>query len=434
MIIVSLVVVMAIAAILVSSSSFVALPATVAQLWLVANAAPVASKGTELGYVPLLPACFLIAVIAWRVYAVVKDKVSLADLYVLAGCVLGVPFLLTLTASAMLLDAGSVYPVAVASVPGMLGRTVLVHLLALLIGMGPRLWRALERRYAPDADLFDTAVLALKYWAGLLVAAGLIFLALLVAHWSTAADLYRSMSQPGAALGLSGLSLLYLPNVLLGVVFVLTGGEFTLGEGALSLFGAYLVPLPPLPILAAIPGHVWPYAWALLVLPLFIAAFVSYRHLRSARRPFRTVGLAGLWSAGISLIAWIFASGTLGGYGFIGPVWWMALLSVPLWLWGAGALIAGVGWLLDSRMPELADDDLNAATVVADDAEESSESEAADDSEQDAVADMHLTRVVPDDAPSEAEAAVEEVGDDPAVEAETETELQAEEKAQPDET
>lgn len=357
-IIVSFLIVLALAGLLLTSSSFVALPASIAQLWLVANASPVASSSAELGFVPLLPAMGVISIVAWRVYSVVKEKVSLADLAILVACVLGVPLLLTLTALAMLLDAATVLPVAVPNAGVALGRTLLVHGIAMGVGMGPRLWQALGRRYVPDLPLFDTFKVVLRFW-GLLIAAALVTVVIsLAVHADAASEVYRQLSGPGSVVGLTALSVLYLPNILIGLAFVLLGGEIALADGSFSLFGAYLVPLPPLPILAAVPGSVWNYAWLILLVPLVFAALVQYKYLRAAARPFRDVGIIGLWSLLIALVALAFSTGKLGGYGVVGPVWWLALVAAPVWLWGAGLIIAAVGWFLDSRAPveELVDE------------------------------------------------------------------------------
>ncbi|QTH60526.1 hypothetical protein J5O04_05290 [Corynebacterium hindlerae] len=399
-IIVSALIVLALAGLLMTNSSFVALPASIAQLWLISTGAPVASDAADLGFVPLLPALGVIGIIAWRVYSVVKERVSLADLYVLAACIVGVPVLLTLTALAMLADAATVLPVGIPNVALALGRTMLIHLVALLIGMGPRLWRALERRYVPDSGLFDTALLAVKFWAGLLGASLVMLVGLLGAHAVTVGEIYTSLQQPGSVAGLTALSVLYLPNLLIGIAFVLLGGEFLVADGVISLFGIYLVPLPPLPILGAVPGSVWSFAWVFLLIPLVVAAIVLYRHLGVAARPFRDVGLAGLWSVLFAAVLLALTIGELGGYGVVGPLWWLGLLSAPVWLWGAGLIIASVGAILRGRekQPQALDDDAPAIesseeTSVDDDAaaneseeapEEGSVEDSAEDSDEEA--------------------------------------------------
>lgn len=369
-ILVAFLIVVALTGLLLTNSSFVALPASVAQLWLLANGAPVASNSAELGFVPLLPSIGVVALMAWRVYSVVKERVSLADLVILIACVLGVPLLLTLTALAMLVDAATVLPVAVPNVAVALGRTFLVHSLAVVVGMGTRLWQALERRYWPDWPLLTTLRRALEFWVYLLGCSLVVLVALLVAHGGTVADLYGQMSGAGSAAGLTALSVLYLPNVLLGIAAVLLGSEFVIGEGVVSLFGSYLVPLPPLPVLAAIPGQMWEYSWLLLSVPLVLGAVVQFRYVRSAQHPFRDVGLIGLWSVVIALLVLALSIGRMGGYGLVGPLWWLTLALAPVWLWGAGLVVAGVGWFLDSRAEPESDEFLDDEEDDEDEAEE----------------------------------------------------------------
>ncbi|QMV85816.1 hypothetical protein HW450_03520 [Corynebacterium hindlerae] len=425
-IIVSALIVLALAGLLMTNSSFVALPASIAQLWLISTGAPVASDTADLGFVPLLPALGVIGIIAWRVYSVVKERVSLADLYVLAACIVGVPVLLTLTALAMLADAATVLPVGIPNVALALGRTMLIHLVALLIGMGPRLWRALERRYVPDSGLFDTALLAMKFWAGLLGASLVMLVGLLGAHAGTVGEIYTSLQQPGSVAGLTALSVLYLPNLLIGIAFVLLGGEFLVADGVISLFGIYLVPLPPLPILGAVPGSVWSFAWVFLLIPLVVAAIVLYRHLGVAARPFRDVGLAGLWSVLFAAVLLALTIGELGGYGVVGPLWWLGLLSAPVWLWGAGLIIASVGAILRGRekQPQALDDDDAPAIepseetsadddTAANESEEAPEEGSVEDSAENSAEEASLPE---DDAGEDvaegAEDTEEEAGDD----------------------
>ncbi|MEJ5997277.1 cell division protein PerM [Corynebacterium sp. H130] len=422
MIIVSFLIILALAALLLTNSSFVALPASIAQLWLLANAAPVASVNAELGFVPLLPAMGVIAVIAWRVYSVVKEKVSLADLTILIACILGVPLLLTLTALAMLLDASTVLPVAVPNVALASGRTLLVHSLAMIIGMGPRLWRALERRYGGGLSLFDTAVVALKYWGYFFATALVVLVVLLATHAKTVGELYQSMGGAGSAAGLTALNIVYLPNLLIAIVMVLAGGEFAIGDGSVSLFGSYLVPLPPLPILAAVPGSMWSYAWLFLLIPLVLAAFVEFRYLRGADRPFRDAGLIGAWSLVIALIVIAFATGRLGGYGVIGPVWWLALVTAPVWLWGVGLAIAGVGWVMDSRHDaELVDD-------IEDESEEVAEEETSEEVSEEAMEEETPEEQASEEEVEEEEASEGEAPEEDASEEEVEEETEQEEE------
>lgn len=359
-IVVSFLIVGAFAGILLTNSSFVALPASIAQLWLLANAAPVASSSTELAAVPLLPAMIVVALIAWRVYSAVKDKVSLADLYVLIACVLGVPLLMTFAALAMLLDAKSVLPVALPSISVALGRTVVVHALAFLVGLGPRLWRALVRRFGGPTSLFDTLVTAVRYLGGL---AGLGLGAVLVSlavHHRAVAEVFRAYSDSTAQGNVTALSVLYLPNLALFAAFVLAGVEVAVGRGSISLFGTYLVPLPPLPVLAAAPGSSWPYAWLLLLVPLGVAVAVSYRRIMSAERPLFDALLTSTWALVLTIVLTFMSGGRVGQYGYIGPVWWLAIIFVPLWLLVACLVAAGLSKVLGrgAQLPDAPDSEV----------------------------------------------------------------------------
>ncbi|AKK02648.1 cell division protein PerM [Corynebacterium epidermidicanis] len=334
--------VVAIAGILLTNSSFVALPATIAQLWLISQGAPVASSSTQLAIVPLLPMMGVVALGARRVYGVVKDRVSLADLYVLVACVAGVPLLLSLTAVAMLLDAAQVLPVAVPSVGLVLSRTLMTSLLGFAFGMGSRLWRALLKRFNLPAEIFDGLVIALRYLAGLGAVGLVAVLVSIVAHAGQLGEVFGAYTDPAARGNLIGLSVLYLPNMAMFAAMVLTGVELAIGRGALSLFGAFLVPLPPLPVLVAVPASVWPYAWALLAIALLVGFAVSYRPLLRAQRPLLDVGCAAIWTIVLTAVLLLFTSGSMGQHGFVGPVWWLALLLVPVWLVGSGLVLVGV--------------------------------------------------------------------------------------------
>src|SRR5699024_8757332 len=131
-----LVVVAAVAALMFSAASMVALPATIAQLWLALNMSAVSGSGEVVSVIPMVPAMVLVWTVARRVHKSVRKRVSIADLAVLAALVLAIPLSLTGIASAMLYDASGVLDVDVPPVPVMLGRVLLLHASALFLGMG----------------------------------------------------------------------------------------------------------------------------------------------------------------------------------------------------------------------------------------------------------------------------------------------------------
>lgn len=165
--------VVALAALLLSSSPMAWLPTVVGEAWMVFNLAPIRAGGIDLGIVPALPALLLVWLVGRRVRAAVKDKVSINDLLVLAACVFAVPFILTSIAWFMLWDAGKVYDVAPPGYLSVLPRMLLLHAAALVYGMGTRLWKALAKRSGVPRVLVDAARIGFNY-LGALCAVGLV--------------------------------------------------------------------------------------------------------------------------------------------------------------------------------------------------------------------------------------------------------------------
>ena len=102
--------------ILLSGGRPAALPAAIAETWFVAHGVPVTFDGVTLGAIPLLPAIGVAALIAWRVRAATKDRVSILDLYAIAGLVILIPFTLSAIAWFMVADASAVFPVTAPAV------------------------------------------------------------------------------------------------------------------------------------------------------------------------------------------------------------------------------------------------------------------------------------------------------------------------------
>ncbi len=340
---VALIVVVALASVLLAGQPLAWLPTIIAESWMVMNLAPVNAGGISLSMVPLLPAIMLFTFVAYRVHAAIRKRVSVRDLLILVGWVLGIPLILTLIAAGMLWDAGRVYDVAPPGLPLTLARVVLLHLSAMAVGMGPRLWRALARRYNVPTYAVDAALAALRF-LGLLAAAGAVVLVVLfAAGWDRQEQLIGAYPQLGAG-GVTGLvliSLAYLPNAVIAAAAVLAGADFVAGGASVSLFDIHLVPLPPVPLLGVIPGAVAPWAVGLMVVPAAAAIAVQWRARAGAGQVLATAGWAGLFSA----ILVFFVSGELGYFGFSGPTLWLAVALVFAWVAVPGlAIAAGLAW------------------------------------------------------------------------------------------
>lgn len=333
-----IIVVLAFGAVLIIGGRMAALPASIAELWMITNLAPVVFDAITVSVLPMVPAMGLIGLMAYRVHRLVKTKVSMIDLGVLLASVFLVPVLLTLIAWAMLWDASRVFPVEAPPLWQALARTVVVHLVALVLGMGPRLWRAVAARYSVPATLIDGAVDAWRFFWRMSAASVVLLVIVLAFGWERQEQMieaYGGLTTAGIV-GLIALSVLYLPNAVISAAAVLLGSEVQIGDAGISLFSIHLVPLPPLPLTALIPGQVSQWAPLLLLVSAGVASWVMVK-----ARPgvLRAVG-AGAGAGLIALVATYLAGGELGWYSATGPAVWMTTGLAAVWLLGIGLATA----------------------------------------------------------------------------------------------
>lgn len=325
--------------------SFVAAPATIASLWLTFNLAPLSMSGADLGLLPLLPALGYALWIALRIRSVVRERISVSDVRMLVGCSLAVPILLTLTALAMLWDAQPVLPVNVPSVWMSVLSTFALNALAIVFGMGKRLWRALLRFYGMPQWPVDAFRLGMAFLAAMGGIGALVVIVSLIAHWSAFTDAYSIASGVGGKIGLTLLWIAYFPNMALASASVLAGAEANFGAAQVSLFTATRAELPPVPVLAAMPGDVFPAAWLGLFIPAAVAILV-YRRFLSQRRvvvsPYGTVGVAALSAGIVGMVAAWLNSGVVGAYGWSGPNPWLTGAVAAGWMFAVGVITMAV--------------------------------------------------------------------------------------------
>lgn len=380
-IVVLIIVALAFGALLLFGSPLAWLPTIVAEAWMVFNLAPVSAAGVDLSFLPALPALILATVVAVRVRAAVKHKVSVKDLTILVACVVGVPVALTCIAWVMLWDAGKVFDVSPPNLAAALARVIVVHLAAMAAGMGTRLWRALAKRYGAPPLLVDAALIALRYLAYLAIGATVVFVLIFIVNFSRQGEMmdeYPSITGLGV-FTLILLSLLYIPNAIVSTGAVLVGSEFSAGEAQVSLFSTHLVPLPPLPITGGIPASSPGWAVVFMVVPLIAATMSLYK-----KRPsFQKVLAATVATAVIMFFACYLVSGTLGYYGHTGPHLWTAAGLAALWIAVVGLAVAAAFALMnwrDARAAE-AEAESSAAEVAEVEASEEDSEDAAESAE-----------------------------------------------------
>lgn len=344
------IVVMCLGTILLGGGRPAALPAAIAETWFVIHGVPVIFDGVTLGAIPLLPVIGVIALIAWRVRVATKDRVSILDLYAIAGLVILIPFTLSAIAWFMVNDASAVFPVQPPAILKGLFIPVFVHLVGMGCGMSGKLWKALFLRTGLPAELVDaigtTTQLALRLTgAGLVVF--LVLLALGAPRIGELLDAYPSLGAGGAT-GLFGASVLYLPNAAVSTLAVLLGTPFAIAEGAVSLFGAALPPLPPMPLFAALPGEVAAWAPVLLLIPVGLVIHFFIRR----RLSLIEVAASAAWAAIIAVTAGLFSGGQVGAYGWVGPSPWIFGLAALLWVGGVAVIAWAVAAFARPRTEE----------------------------------------------------------------------------------
>lgn len=375
------IVVVCLATILLAGGRLAALPASIAETWFVFHGVPVHFSGVELGAIPLLPALGVAAFIAWRVRVATKERVSILDLYAIFGLVVLIPFTLSAIAWFMVADAASVFPVSPPAIHKALFIPVFVHVAGMACGMSGRLWKALLARIGAPESLFDAARATISLSLRLVAAAAVVYLVLLAFGFNRISELLGEFPALGVGGGIAllAVSILYLPNAALSTLAVLLGAPFDIAQGGISLFGAALVPLPPFPLFAAIPGEVPVWAPVLLAVPAAVLIhFVISRRLG---------GLEILISAGftavLALFAGLLSGGNVGAYDWIGPNPWIFALAAALWV----AVITGVAWIVarfaqkkpNAEVEEAAEEEVDAEGAETEDV---IEAEEIDDEEQ----------------------------------------------------
>ena len=210
--------------------------------------------------------------------------------------------------------------------------------------------RARERIPLVWRVAIDTGVAASLVLVGL---AALLLAGALVVRRTTAYDLAASVSPDATGwLLLLLLNVALVPNAVLAVLAYATGPGFAIGVGtSVSLGGSEVGALPPLSILAAVPGSADPHpaTYVVLVIPLLAgiaAGLLAVR--RSGTLRAEMCALAGLGAGGVAGVltmaaAWA-ASGGLGTgqLATLGPTGWMVGAAVSVEI---GVVAAATAWV-----------------------------------------------------------------------------------------
>lgn len=366
-----------------ANSDLTGIYAAIAGTWLGLHQVTLTIDGTSLGVLPLLPTAVLVWLAA-RVSAGAVDATTAhterhldtQDAARITAAIIAGPIIVTVVALVVMQDAAAVLPVASPNPAAALAWVTGLYLLAAGFGIGSRTWRPVCERFGVPEWLILSAAPALRVVLGMFAIGGVLTIGGLLWSWSVAGELLARGDGVIGVLGLTVLSILYLPNVMIGATAVLAGSTVQFGELRLSLFEATGGDLPALPVLAAVPGGPAAAFWpVLLAVPATVGAllgrFAAQRTLQ-AQAYGVPVGstdaaltvLAASAQAGIAtaVLTWM-AGGPLGVFGVVGGNWWLA--GVLMFAW-AGLLGLITAQLLMWREGRLAAASLRADAAAAD--------------------------------------------------------------------
>lgn len=313
----------------------------IAALWLAIHQVPLRIDGVTLGVLPLIPTAIMMYSVARGVAGASTPESSIRGAARIVGAAVAGPLVVTGLALAVAADSAAVIPLEGADPLAGFSMVLAVQGVAAAIGvvLGTRAaWR--ERIPGWLNEVVGPMLRAML----LLVAAGALAttVALLVG-WQTVGDLLGREAHFVDVLGLTVLSVLYLPNMIVGAVAVLLGANASIGTVSVSVFGNIGGDLPPLPLLGAVPsgasGGFWP---ALLAVPIAIGVYFGRDCCRRATGQAAlasvVVGAAGTALAVAAVAA--AAGGELGVLGTVHVTWWLTGVLVFGWLATVGLLTA----------------------------------------------------------------------------------------------
>lgn len=318
----------------------------IAGLWFAVHQVPLSIGGTALGVFPLLPTIVLVVVVVKGVSRAVGSTSTRRDCAVVFGAAVLGPLVVTVIALAVAADASAAIAMNSPHVLLAFAWVAGIHALAAGVGVGIGTWNSdavVER--APD---WTRRVVSPTMRAGAVLAAGAgaIVLAALAASWSTTQSLLEAGDGLVGVLGLTVLSILYLPNVIVGALAVSVGSSAHVGDVAVSMFQTSGGPVPPLPVLAVLPEGAAQTGWLLmLIVPIAAGVFLGRDCARRAvdvPHALSSVWLGASVLGVAALLVGFAAGGNLGTFGTIEVTVWSLGLLVFAWVAVVGSVAAAI--------------------------------------------------------------------------------------------
>jgi Family of unknown function (DUF6350) len=352
----------------------------IASIWLGVHQVPISIGGRELGVMPLLPVLLMVWGTARTTGHATSGRASWFVIRWVVASALGGPLLMAAIALAVIHDASSVItelqtPSALRAFTSVL----VVHAIGAAIGVGTKVGRRtlvamrLPGWVAESVRAATAGVLALFGLSAAVTTASL------MVHWATMHDLYGVTDSMFGQLSLTILSVLYAPNIIVGMSAIAVGSSAHIGFATFSSFTVFGGDIPALPVLAAAPtpplGPVWV---ALLIVGAASGVAVGQQCARRRLPVLQAtakLAVAAALAATVMALLGLAGGGQLGNFGGVGVDQSTFGPATFLWFFLVGAVtVAMSGGLMRQpkrvRAPQTAPLELpGAPVVVADDAD-----------------------------------------------------------------
>ena len=328
---------------LIANSDMTGALGAIASMWLGVHQVPISIGGRELGVMPLLPVLLMVWGTARTTAQATPATASWFVIRWIVASALGGPLLISAISLAVIHDAASV--ITELQTPSALRAfmsVLVVHAIGASIGVGSRVGRrVLGTSPLPDW-LVDSLRAAMAGVLALLGLSGMVTAASLVVHWGTMQELYAITNSIFGQFSLTVLSVLYVPNVIVGTAAMAVGSSAHLGFATFSSFTVFGGDIPALPVLAAAPNPPLGPAWvALLIVGASSGVAVGQQ---CARRPLpihtamaKLLVAASVAALTMALLGYA-AGGQLGNFGDVGTDQGTFGFAVFLWFAVVGAI------------------------------------------------------------------------------------------------
>ncbi|GGN74056.1 cell division protein PerM [Nocardia rhizosphaerihabitans] len=332
---------------LTTGTDLTSAPGAVAATWLAAHQIPLTVGRTTLGLLPLVPTAILVLVAARECARAVPNRPTPVELGWLTGAVLAGPLLMTAVCLAVTGDAAGVTPLEPPGPVTAFGWVIVLYLGAAAGGIASRAWSSLCALV--PVEIPEWAVLgaraARRTVLRMLCCAALATAVSFFTHLSRLDGAYHQAHNFTDVLGMTLLSLLYLPNVVIAAAGLLTGAAVQLGAGSVGLFGVTAGQVPGVPALIPLPEGP-PAAWwpVLLLVPIAVGVLggIELGRVGDDRpgAPWATLTSAALSTLTFLALA-ILGGGQLGAVGWVGVDLLMLVVLMVTWF-GFGGFVGMV--------------------------------------------------------------------------------------------